>query len=144
MTQSSARTVFALVVILTASATRAGAQVTPQPVMAPGIWNAAVAAIEADRPRPDDWREPVGPERRPPSAASQGQRSFPRPGLGTGAQKVIGAFVGTVGGFFAGGLIGGVLDRNCRCDDPGLAGLVIGAPIGAIAGGVLGFTLAGR
>jgi len=52
--------------------------------------------------------------------------------------------VGVVGGFFAGGLIGASLDRNCRCDNPGLQGFIIGAPIGAIAGGVLGFLVASR
>ena len=40
---------------------------------------------------------------------------------------------GAVAGFFAGGYIGSKLEPNCRCDDPGLKGMLIGAPIGAIA-----------
>jgi hypothetical protein len=43
-----------------------------------------------------------------------------------------------VGGGYLGAKIEG--DR-CRRDDPALAGLIIGAPIGAIAGGVVGFKL---
>jgi hypothetical protein len=27
---------------------------------------------------------------------------------------------------------------GCKCDDPGLKGALIGAPIGAIAGGIVG------
>jgi hypothetical protein len=46
-----------------------------------------------------------------------------------------------VGGGYIGARIEG--DR-CRCDDPGLAGFIIGAPIGAIAGGVVGFKLSNR
>jgi hypothetical protein len=52
--------------------------------------------------------------------------------------------LGALGGFFLGGIVGAELDRNCGCDDPGLAGFVIGAPIGAITGGVLGVIIASR
>ena len=43
-----------------------------------------------------------------------------------------------------GGLIGAGLDHNWRCDDPGLQGFVLGAPIGAVVGGILGFVAASR
>jgi len=47
-------------------------------------------------------------------------------------------------GLFAGGFLGAKLEPDCNCDDPGLQGFVIGAPIGAIAGGILGWKLSGR
>jgi hypothetical protein len=47
-------------------------------------------------------------------------------------------------GLFAGTYIGAALDQNCRCDDPGLAGAMYGAPIGAIAGAIFGVWLGGR
>ena len=54
-------------------------------------------------------------------------------------RKVLGAAIGTVGGFFAGGFLGAKIEGNgCHCDDPGLKGFLIGAPIGAVAGGILG------
>jgi hypothetical protein len=54
------------------------------------------------------------------------------------ARKTIGAIAGGVGGFFAGGFIGAKLEPDCRCDDPGFKGFLIGAPIGAAAGAVIG------
>jgi len=44
--------------------------------------------------------------------------------------------LGAFGGSIAGGYVGAKLEPNCRCDDPGLKGLLIGAPIGAILGGI--------
>ena len=52
-----------------------------------------------------------------------------------------GAVLGGVAGFFAGGFGGAKFDRtfhDCRCDDPGLKGFLIGAPVGAILGAILG------
>jgi hypothetical protein len=52
---------------------------------------------------------------------------------------VLGASLGAVGGFFAGGYLGAKIDGDCGgCDDPGFKGFLIGAPIGAIVGGILG------
>jgi hypothetical protein len=42
-----------------------------------------------------------------------------------------------IGGFFAGGYLGSKLEPDCRCDDPGLMGFVIGAPVGAIASAIV-------
>ena len=61
----------------------------------------------------------------------------------TGTRVVVSA-LGALGGFFAGGFLGAKLEPDCNCDDPGLQGFVIGAPIGAIAGGILGWKLSGR
>jgi hypothetical protein len=52
--------------------------------------------------------------------------------------------LGAVGGFFAGAFLGSAIDRathDCGCEDPGLMGFFIGAPAGAIAGGIAGFVL---
>jgi len=48
----------------------------------------------------------------------------------------------TLGGMFGGAIAGGAIENwitPCRCDDPGLRGALIGAPVGAVAGGLLGF-----
>jgi hypothetical protein len=60
------------------------------------------------------------------------------------ARGVLGAVAGAVGGFFAGGFVGSKLEPNCRCDDPGLRGFLIGAPIGAVGGAVVGAWAATR
>lgn len=45
-------------------------------------------------------------------------------------RKVIAGVLGGVGGFFVGGMVGAAIEGNsCACDDPGLTGVVIGAPI---------------
>jgi hypothetical protein len=68
-----------------------------------------------------------------------------RAGNGT-AQKATAAFalgfLGMLGGMLAGGWLGITVGEVCRCDDPGLAGALIGMPIGAAAGGVAGWRLA--
>ena len=59
-------------------------------------------------------------------------------------RKVLGSVLGSLGGFLAGGLIGFALDQNCGCYEPGPHGFAAGAPIGAVAGGILGFVLASQ
>jgi len=54
------------------------------------------------------------------------------------ANKALAAVGGAVGGFFAGGYGGSLVQPACRCDDPGLKGMVFGAPIGAVLGGIAG------
>jgi hypothetical protein len=54
-------------------------------------------------------------------------------------RKLLGAAVGAAGGFFAGGFLGAAIEGDrCHCDDPGLKGFLIGAPVGATVGGILG------
>jgi hypothetical protein len=132
MTQRWAQTVFALVAMLTVPAPQAGAQTVDDQMAPPGIWTVAVASVAADA------------NTRVRSVGNSQPRFTHQTRLRSGPRKVAGAVVGVIGGFYAGGLIGASLDRNCRCDDPGLQGFVIGAPIGAIAGGVLGFLVASR
>jgi hypothetical protein len=47
-------------------------------------------------------------------------------------------------GMWGGASLGAVLEPNCRCDDPGLTGALIGMPIGAVAGAIFGVWLGGR
>jgi hypothetical protein len=52
--------------------------------------------------------------------------------------------LGAVGGFFGGAFLGAAIENAvapCGCDDPGFKGFLIGAPVGAIAGGIAGFVL---
>jgi len=79
-------------------------------------------------------------------AAAQLQRERPR-GIAamqgsrqrSAWRKLVGGAVGAVGGFFGGGYLGAKIEGNrCACDDPGLQGFLIGAPIGAVVGGVAG------
>ena len=52
------------------------------------------------------------------------------------------ATIGAVAGLFGGGYLGVKIEGDrCHCDDPGLAGFLIGAPIGAIVGGIAGYNL---
>jgi hypothetical protein len=53
-------------------------------------------------------------------------------------RKLAGGILGALGGFFAGGFLGAKIEGDCACDDPGLRGFQIGAPVGAVAGGILG------
>jgi len=41
-----------------------------------------------------------------------------------------------VGGSFAGAAVGSQFTQKCSCDDPGLKGMMIGAPIGGITGAI--------
>jgi hypothetical protein len=53
-------------------------------------------------------------------------------------KRTLAGIAGGVGGFFAGGYIGAMIEGDCTCDDPGLLGAVIGAPIGAAVGAIVG------
>ncbi|PYR75080.1 MAG: hypothetical protein DMF86_16460 [Acidobacteria bacterium] len=56
----------------------------------------------------------------------------------TAAERAVFITFGAIGGYFLGGYIGTAIDRlhNCRCDDPGLRGYIIGAPAGAVLGAI--------
>lgn len=54
--------------------------------------------------------------------------------------RVLGGIVGGVGGFFGGMFLGAAIEGDrCECDDPGLVGALIGAPVGGVAGAILGY-----
>jgi hypothetical protein len=75
----------------------------------------------------------------PPLSAAARAQSGARQQRRSVGRVILGAAVGTVGGFFAGGYLGAKIEGNdCNCDDPGFKGFLIGAPIGAVAGGILG------
>jgi hypothetical protein len=60
-------------------------------------------------------------------------------------KRDIGLFVGVVSGMIAGGYVGAKIEGDsCRCDDPGLQGFIIGAPIGAVLGGLAGPAIGSR
>jgi len=85
---------------------------------------------------------PLAPDRlphRPPLASWSSPKS---PRQSSAATKASIVALGALGGFFAGGFGGAALENAiapCRCDDPGLKGSLIGAPAGAVAGGMLAF-----
>ena len=56
-------------------------------------------------------------------------------------QRIVAAVAMGFAGFWLGGKLGAVLEGNCRCDDPGMRGFLIGAPIGATAGAIAGVAL---
>ena len=95
-----------------------------------------------------DYRSAVGsfaaPEITRTGSSVQGSaRSAPQNRKPSTARKIVGAAVGAFGGFFLGGYTGAAIEGDsCNCDDPGLKGFLIGAPIGAIAGGIFGALIA--
>jgi hypothetical protein len=55
------------------------------------------------------------------------------------------AALGALGGFFGGMGLGAAIEGDrCNCDDPGVVGALIGAPAGAITGGIVAWKLSGR
>jgi hypothetical protein len=115
-----------LLIVLTAGASAQGLTAVSLRRAAPGpIARAArahaVSPLQLDRLAAQEQQRPATPRRRGPG------------------RIVAGAAVGAVGGFFAGGYLGAIIDGDCGgCDDPGLKGALIGAPIGATVGGILG------
>jgi hypothetical protein len=54
-------------------------------------------------------------------------------------RALAGAIAGGAGGFFASGFLGAHIEGDrCDCDDPGVRGFLIGAPIGALVGAIAG------
>jgi hypothetical protein len=65
----------------------------------------------------------------------------PARGKRSAARVATGIVLGAAAGTFAGGFVGYKIERgfaDCRCDDPGLRGLIIGAPVGAVIGAIVG------
>jgi hypothetical protein len=56
-------------------------------------------------------------------------------------RRVAGTFLGVGGGIFAGSLIGGAIEGDCRPDHPCTKGVLIGDTVGATAGGLLAFRM---
>jgi hypothetical protein len=77
-----------------------------------------------------------------PTAATAQRWSQPRPE--SLIRGIIGGVIGGVGGFYLGGVVGAGLQPACWCDDPGLTGFLIGAPIGTVAGAIIGAKVASR
>jgi hypothetical protein len=84
---------------------------------------ARVDALSAAAASPAQSAEPSTAQREPRSKA----------------RAIAGGAVGAVAGFFGGGFLGAAIEGDrCNCDDPGLMGFIIGAPIGTAAGAILG------
>ena len=100
-----------------------------------GVQSVALGSADLDRAiqsLPQQSIVTVAPLQR---AASRPARRQDSRGPG---RIIAGAAVGALAGFFAGGYIGAGLEPDCNCDDPGLKGFLIGAPTGAVVGGILG------
>ena len=55
-------------------------------------------------------------------------------------QRILWTTAAGAGGFFGGGFLGAAIEGDsCNCDDPGFKGFLIGAPIGAAVGSILGW-----
>jgi hypothetical protein len=74
---------------------------------------------------------PITVEKRVPTSFRAPERSK--------AKRAMWAAIGGVGGFFGGAYLGAALEPDCNCDDPGFKGFLIGAPIGAATGAILGW-----
>jgi len=60
-------------------------------------------------------------------------------------RKILGGVLGGVGGFVGGAYLGAAIEGDsCNCDDPGLQGALIGAPIGLVLGAIAGVVLASK
>jgi hypothetical protein len=74
-----------------------------------------------------------------PTAASPPKR---KRSLG---RKILGGVLGGAGGFVGGLYLGAAIEgTSCNCDDPGLRGAIVGAPIGLVLGAIGGVVLASR
>ncbi len=74
----------------------------------------------------------------PPAGQPRSRRASVKKGL---QRAAAGAALG-LGGFYLGGILGARIEgHSCVCDDPGLKGFVIGAPIGAVVGAVAGVAM---
>jgi hypothetical protein len=63
-------------------------------------------------------------------------------GRNSRAQQASAAFALGFVGMLAGGWVGARVQPDCRCQDRGLQGAVIGLPLGALVGGIIGWRLA--
>ncbi len=111
------------------------------------VLTAAGAQAQSGAPRRLDLASPAALAAAealwPPSQQSPTLPTGPR--AGPVKRQVLFGVIGAVAGLFVGGALGARIGGNsCACDDPGLQGWMIGAPIGGIVGGYLGVKVARR
>ena len=107
---------------------------------------AAQQSRGASTPAPD-LRQAVRTIRFDTSAAPAGAGSMVarRTPKMSGAKRGVLAALAGFGGFFAGGYLGAAIEGDrCNCDDPGLVGALIGAPVGAASAAIVTWFLTGR
>ena len=108
----------------------------------------ATQQVSAVRPRLRDWPSLISREQMhllPGAGAALHQaRRFPQrrsqnhPRTYNAVQRIAITVGMGFAGFLAGGYVGATIEGDCACDDPGLQGVIIGAPIGAAAGAIFG------
>jgi hypothetical protein len=115
--------------------------------------SAGAQDIAAERLSAIVARTPIQPSEQPKQLRSAERAALHQAVRGTRAQRlrrssgytmpqrVAAAVVMGFAGFYVGGKFGAAIEGNCGCDDPGLKGFLIGAPIGAAAGATLGIVL---
>ena len=95
-----------------------------------------------------DWRFMKPNERLQPGPVSRIRFQQPAQALRTpprrkhtGAQRVLTAVALGFTGFWAGAAIGGAVQGDCGCDDPGSRAPLVGATAGAVTGVIAGLVL---
>lgn len=72
-----------------------------------------------------------------PQTVTAASQTTAEPRKRSHGRQTLGVVLGAVGGFFAGAFIGGAIDGQRRSSD-GMAGVLFGAPIGAVTLAILG------
>jgi hypothetical protein len=112
----------------------------PSPARAQNI-RSSVQAV-ARRAAAESHPSAFGALSQRPRVGSSGSLKSPRQSSVATKASIIA--LAALGGFAGGGIAGAAMENvaaPCKCDDPGLIGFVIGAPAGAVVGGLLGFHL---
>ena len=82
---------------------------------------------------------PIVASRKEDPPAAQGGNGMSTP------MRALWTIAAGFGGFYAGGVIGARIEGGCNgCDDPGLKGALIGAPIGAATAAITTWILSGK
>jgi len=134
---------FGVCVAVVATALLSAGEAQAQERSEPGAGLASAAERPApERPATVDFREAlrtfdystmaVAPQTAPPASQAKAE-----PRKRSHGRQTVGVVLGAVGGFFAGAFIGGAIDSQRRSSD-GMAGVLFGAPIGALTFAILG------
>ena len=142
------------------AALMAGAPAQAQTVESPGAANSSLellpqtraASVHPGTLKIRDWQVAGNDQRLAIAAPAQSraassvrprgrQHRQTRSAAYRSAQRLLGGVAMGLVGTLGGAVIGGALDHTCRCDDPGYAGAVTGAKVGAAAGFAFGMMI---